>query len=231
MRAVPGLPVLPRSLGPWCQGCSTWSWALFVLISTAADKMWGAQGGENQFAEESRAAMALGAHRPGAAGSYGPHPALRCRAWVSAWATARLGSRQVLSCHRHAVTARHGDNCVPYRQWIPIPGEEELSSLGKLLTQKSPPRAQPRHPRSLKQLGVPKLMAFARGAPVPPALGTFWFAVHGGLQQHIPLGLGSVSRVAVALSCCLSVHPPAGAGARRAPPSQQSPPMLPLPEG
>lgn len=39
-----------------------------------------------------------------------------------------------------------------------------------------------------------------------PVLGTFRFAIHGVLRQHIPLGLGSASRVVVALSCRPSVR-------------------------
>lgn len=67
--------------------------------------------------------------------------------------------------------------------------------------------------------GGPQIYSVCQGAPVLPLLSTFRFAVHGGLQQHVPLALGSESRAAraaVALSCRPftrpSIRPCAGAG-------------------
>lgn len=51
------------------------------------------------------------------------------------------------------------------------------------------------------------MIAVSWGAPVLPVLSTFRFATHGVLRQHIPLGLGSASRLVVALSCRPSVRP------------------------
>lgn len=66
-----------------------------------------------------------------------------------------------------------------------------------------------------------------------PVLGTFRFAIHGVLRQHIPLGLGSASRVVVALSCRLpvrpSVGPSAGAVAGGLPPGSSLLPRFPCP--
>lgn len=105
---------------------------------------------------------------------------------------------------------------------MPLVGRALLP--GKPLTQKSPPQARLCHPGSLNQSGVPKLTVFAGVTPVLPALGTFWFAVHGGLRQHVPLGLGSASRAAraaLALSCrpsvCLSARVCGGRGPEGSP--------------
>lgn len=81
--------------------------------------------------------------------------------------------------------------------------------------------------------GGPQINGVCRGAPVTPVLSTFRFAVHGGLQQHVPLGLGSVSRAAVALSCRLSfplsVRPCVGAGPGGLPPGSSLLPRFPCP--
>lgn len=88
------------------------------------------------------------------------------------------------------------------------------------------PATSPREPRTA---GGPQIIAVRWGALALPVLGTFRFAIHGALRQHIPLGLGSASRVVVVLSCRLSarVRGPWPEG----PPGQQSPPPLPLPAG
>jgi len=88
-----------------------------------------------------------------------------------------------------------------------VPLARELSSRGSRSPRKTPHESGHVTPGASSSWGSPK-----ERRPVPLAFGTFRFAVHGGLRQHIPLGLGSAShaaRAAVALSCRLSVGPPA----------------------
>jgi len=133
---------------------------------------------------------------------------------------------------RHPATARHGDNCIPRRGHVPVPGAPGKRALlpGKPLTQKNPPRVRPRHPRSLQQLGVPERTASGAAGVRYLSVCRSWRTA----AAHPPWAGVGVPRGAG--GCCSlmpsvrrSARPCGGAG--RAPPGQQSPPTLPLPAG
>lgn len=148
----------------------------------------GARAGKNQFAEENCAAMASGAavasgvHHPGAAGSCGPSPALRCRAWISVWATATSGRQGVLSCtdtlSRHPVTATRGDNHVPCR-WrvhksLVSLYQGELSSQENFSPLKTPPEASHVTPGASNSWGSPN---YRRLPGSPGAAGALYLSL------------------------------------------------------